>query len=111
MVSQSEAMGFIAEALEEVERWRRACKRESVEAWELIVSSTLPLFRASALRRHKQFFLPLGLVNILAAGLWAWLPFPTGTIVSALLLIASAWLLIRANHPAPLERRTYVFAE
>ena len=58
-----------------------------------------------------KFFLPLGLVNILAAGCWAWLPFPAGTLVSAFTLLASAWLLIRVNHPAPLERRTYVFAE
>ena len=58
-----------------------------------------------------KFFLPLGLVNILAAGCWAWLEFPAGTIVSALTLLVSAWLLIRLNHSAPLERRTYVFAE
>ena len=58
-----------------------------------------------------KFFLPLSLVNILAAGLWSLLPFPMGTALSALLLLSSAWILVRANHPAPLERRTYVLAD
>jgi NADH-quinone oxidoreductase subunit H len=58
-----------------------------------------------------KFLLPLGLMNIVAAGLWMWLPFPTGTVFSALLLILSSWLLVRANAPAPLQQRTYVFAD
>jgi NADH-quinone oxidoreductase subunit H len=58
-----------------------------------------------------KFFLPLGLINILAAGLWAWHPFPLGTAASAGLLIGSSWLLVRANAPASTHPRTYVFAE
>ncbi|MBI3021013.1 MAG: NADH-quinone oxidoreductase subunit H [Candidatus Omnitrophica bacterium] len=58
-----------------------------------------------------KFLLPLGLINILAAGLWAWFPFPVGTAASALALIVSAWLLVRINNPAPLQPRTYVFAD
>lgn len=58
-----------------------------------------------------KFFLPLGLINIVAAGLWVWYPFPIGTAMSALLLIVSAWLLVRANAPAPLQPRMYIFAD
>ena len=58
-----------------------------------------------------KFLLPLGLVNIMAAGLWVWWPFPLGTLASAALLIASAWGLVQANAPAPLQPRTYVLAE
>jgi len=58
-----------------------------------------------------KFLLPLALVNILAAGLWVILPFPTGTLFSGLLLLVSYWGLVRINKPASLERRTYVFAD
>ena len=58
-----------------------------------------------------KFFLPLGLVTILAAGLWVQYPFPAGTLLSAGLLLLSAWVLIRVNKPAPLEQRDYVFAD
>lgn len=59
-----------------------------------------------------KFFLPLGLVNILAAGLWAQFPFPLGTAASALLLTIAGWLLVRANAPQSSQpRRIYVFAE
>ena len=58
-----------------------------------------------------KFFLPMGLVTILAAGLWVQYPFPTGTLLSAGLLLLSAWVLIRVNKPAPLEQRDYVFAD
>ena len=58
-----------------------------------------------------KFLLPLGLVNIMAAGLWVWWPFPLGTLASAALLIISAWGLVQANAPAPLQPRTYVLAE
>jgi len=59
-----------------------------------------------------KFLLPLGLVNILAAGMWAWFPFPVGTATSALLLVVSSWLLVRANAPESSQPlRTYIFAE
>ena len=59
-----------------------------------------------------KFLLPLGLVNILAAGLWAWYPFPVGTIAATLLLVVSSWLLVRANAPETARPlRHYVFAE
>ena len=58
-----------------------------------------------------KFFLPLALVNIMAAGLWVWLPFPQGTVASLAVLIASSGLLVRANRPTPLDTRAYVFAE
>ena len=58
-----------------------------------------------------KFLLPLALVNILAAGIWVWFPFPVGGLLSALLLIISGWLLIRSNHPAPLQPRTYILAD
>ena len=56
-------------------------------------------------------FLPLTLVNIFAAGLWVTLPMPLGFLASAALLAGTFWLLVRLNHPAPLEERTYVFSE
>ena len=58
-----------------------------------------------------KFLLPLSLVNILAAGLWVACPFPVGTILSGLLLIASSWWFVRVNNPAPLQPRTYIFAD
>ena len=59
-----------------------------------------------------KFLLPLGLVNIVAAGLSVTWPSLTGTVVSALLLVGSAWLLVRVNHPEPAQPpRTYIFAD
>ena len=58
-----------------------------------------------------KFLLPLGLINIIATGLWVWWPFPLGTLASAGLLAASAWALVRVNAPAPLQPRTYVLAD
>ncbi|MBI3320695.1 MAG: NADH-quinone oxidoreductase subunit H [Candidatus Omnitrophica bacterium] len=58
-----------------------------------------------------KFFLPLALINILAAGIWVSLPFPVGSLFSSLLLIVGSWLLVRANNPSPLERRSYVLAD
>ena len=56
-------------------------------------------------------FLPLCLINIFAAGLWAILPPIAGWIVSAAILVASYWLLVHLNAPAPLQRRTFLFAD
>jgi len=73
---------------------------------------TLPRLRIDQLMGLAwKFFLPLGLINILAAGLWVLWPFPAGTAASAILLLASGWCLVRANNPEPLQSRTYVFAE
>ncbi|MDP3721926.1 MAG: NADH-quinone oxidoreductase subunit NuoH [Candidatus Omnitrophota bacterium] len=59
-----------------------------------------------------KFLLPLSLITIVAAGLWVLYPFPTGTLLSALLLIVSLWGLVRLNAPEPAQpQRRYVFAE
>jgi NADH-quinone oxidoreductase subunit H len=73
---------------------------------------TLPRLRVDQLMGLAwKFLLPLALVNILAAGLWVSYPFPVGTILSVLLLVASWWGLVLANKPAPLQPRTYLFAD
>ena len=58
-----------------------------------------------------KFLLPLALANVLAAGLWVMYPGMMGAALSALVVVASWWGLVLANKPAPLERRTYVFAD
>ncbi len=58
-----------------------------------------------------KFLLPLSLFNMLAVGVWTWLPFPAGTVGSAVVLAVAWWGLIRINHPAPLQDRTYVLAD
>ncbi|MBI3010405.1 MAG: NADH-quinone oxidoreductase subunit H [Candidatus Omnitrophica bacterium] len=59
-----------------------------------------------------KFLLPMALINILAAGLWwFWRDSFIGWFLSAAILVLSYWLLILANHPAPLQQRVYRFAE
>jgi hypothetical protein len=58
-----------------------------------------------------KFFLPLTLLNIVAAGIWAWFAFPTGAVASAVVLIAGIWGLYRANNPAPAPQRTFELAD
>lgn len=58
-----------------------------------------------------KFLLPLSLLNILAVGVWTWFPFPAGTVFSAALLAGGWWLLVQINRPAPLQPRTYLFAD
>jgi NADH-quinone oxidoreductase subunit H len=73
---------------------------------------TFPRLRIDQLMGFAwKFLLPLALINIIAAGLWAWLPFPTGTIVSLGCLVAAYWGLVQINRPESLRPRTYILAE
>ena len=73
---------------------------------------TFPRLRVDQLMGFAwKFLLPLSLINILAAGLWVALPGWSGTLASLALLAASAWMLIRANAPAPLKPRTFVLVD
>ena len=59
-----------------------------------------------------KFLLPLALVNIIAAGVW-WSLGGTfaGWAISAFILIASCWVLVRLNKPALLQPRAYILAD
>jgi NADH-quinone oxidoreductase subunit H len=73
---------------------------------------TLPRLRADQLMGLAwKGFLPLCLVNILAAGVWVAMPGLAGELASALLVVASYWMVVRIGRPAALERRQYAFAE
>jgi NADH-quinone oxidoreductase subunit H len=74
---------------------------------------TFPRLRVDQLMGFAwKFLLPLALINIIAAGLWVAFPFPTGTIVSACLLVISYVGLVRVNRSEPAQpRRQYVFAD
>jgi NADH-quinone oxidoreductase subunit H len=74
---------------------------------------TFPRLRADQLMGLAwKFFLPMALVNILAAAAWWSLRGSVlGWAVSFLILAGSAWALVRANKPAPLQPRAYVFAD
>ena len=60
-----------------------------------------------------KFFLPMALLNVIAAGFWWMLrPMPVvGWLLSAGVLILGGWWLVIANQPAPLHRRRYLLAE
>ena len=73
---------------------------------------TFPRLRIDQLMGFAwKFLLPLSLINIVAAGFWVLFPFPTGTILTVVMLVASYWLLVHINHPASLSPRSYVLAE
>ncbi len=74
---------------------------------------TFPRLRADQLMGFAwKFLLPLSLINIVATGLW-WLlrESPAGWLLSFGVLALGCWTLIMFNKPAPLQRRTYVFAD
>jgi len=73
---------------------------------------TFPRLRVDQLMGFAwKFLLPLALINILAAGLCVSWPGAAGVAASLVLLAAGIVILIRINHPAPLQRRAYILAE
>jgi NADH:ubiquinone oxidoreductase subunit H len=102
------------------------CIREPIPSWLWFFAKTYTLvfvlvwFRGTFPRLRVdqlmglawKFFLPLSLVNIIAAAIWwSWRDSAAGWLFSFLVLAASWWALVRANKPAPLQRRAYVFAD
>ena len=102
-----------------------ACAREPIPSWLWFLTKTyalvfvliwlrgtFPRLRIDQLMGFAwKFLLPLSLINMVAAGLWVALPGWPGTLASLALLAAGTWGLIRANAPAPLQPRTYRFAD
>ncbi len=73
---------------------------------------TLPRLRVDQLMGLAwKFFLPLTLINIMAAALWVALPGFQGGLFAFALLSLSVWWLIRLNNPAPLQPRTYLLVD
>jgi len=73
------------------------------------IRGTWPRLRVDQLLAFAwRFLLPLSLINIVAAGLWHFIPSkPVGWGVSAALLAASCWVLTRLNGRAYIEKRSY----
>ena len=74
---------------------------------------TFPRLRVDQLMGYAwKFLLPMGLVNILAAGIWHYLSFPLSLILPALILWVSFVVLSRlAPSGTHLEKRVYRYAE
>ncbi|MBI4436748.1 MAG: NADH-quinone oxidoreductase subunit NuoH [Candidatus Omnitrophica bacterium] len=74
---------------------------------------TFPRFRVDQLMSYAwKFLFPMGLSNILAAGIWYHTPFPLSFIFATWILLLSFIGLSRLNPTGTrLERRTYRFAE
>ena len=74
---------------------------------------TFPRLRVDQLMSYAwKFLFPMGLSNILAAGIWYYTPFPLSFIFATSILLFSFIGLARLNPTGTrLERRTYRFAE
>ena len=75
---------------------------------------TLPRLRVDQLMSYAwKFLLPMGLVNILAAGLWHYLPDKLIAFLITTLLLLLAFIGLSHAHPTgePLVKRKYSFVE
>ncbi len=76
---------------------------------------TFPRLRADQLMGLAwKFLLPLGLLNIVAAGMWVMadqVGLSSGWLFSLAVLVLGAWALVVINQPAPLQSRTYLLAD
>ena len=74
---------------------------------------TLPRLRVDQMMGLAwKFLLPFTLINILAAGLWFFIPSEILKLgVTSVILAVSFWLLVQLNQPYVPEKRIYQFAE